>query len=447
MAPSYDPLKSRLSALCAVLSLFASACTGVLRGVGPERDGQSGPDADWGDGGPPDGTLPDGGPPPDGGPGPDGTLPDGTLPPDGSPGPDGTVQPDGSGPPTNRFGIGLVGPGNTDQWNWTVDLTGYGGHIKLIFPGIDLNTTGPDASWVTAVSECYARELVPVIRLGPHWGDRHVRNMSDDASRTTFTNIAARYRQVVEGLPLRAGWPIWLEIHNEPNLCYEWECYPAEAPPHPNAQAGWMHYSDIAHEYAYFLRDVANALHAIGDPRIMVINGGLAPGMTETCECGGSGTTGGLTAVGFIQEMQNAVSNIWTLLDGWASHSYPSEGQGWGFFRPYSQAMTGLLWFETELNTIGVSLPVFITETGWTISHPDCPGGVCGSRQDVADWTVSAYNNPWLSHADIAAVMPFMLQDGAWDNFAWIDTGGNAYPVYNDVRQLRCSLGIQPPCP
>ena len=68
-----------------------------------------------------------------------------------------------------------------------------------------------------------------------------------------------------------------------------------------------MHYSDIAHEYAYFLRDVANALHAINDPRIRVINGGLAPGGAVTCECGGSGFTAGITAIEFIQEMQAAM--------------------------------------------------------------------------------------------------------------------------------------------
>lgn len=424
-------------ASCATFALGLSGCRGVVKGVGPDPD--AGP--------PPDGH------PVDGQPDPDGHTPDGTAEldalqgqdgsqPDGSTQPDGTVGPDASGPTTNRFGIGLVGPGNTAQWDFTANLAGHGGHVKLIFPGIDLNTTGPDASWVTAVSECYARDLVPVIRLGPHWGDRHIRNMSDDASRTTYTNLAERYRQVVEGLPLRAGWPLWLEVHNEPNLCYEWECHPTEAPVHPNAPSGWMHYSDIAHEYAYFLRDVANALHAINDPRVRVLNGALAPGGAVNCECDGSGFNAGITAIEFIQEMENAVANIWSLLDGWASHSYPAEGLGWGFFVAYNRAMPGLLFFEQELNAIGLALPVFITETGWTVD-----GEANGNRQLVADWTVAAFNDPWLNHADIAAVMPFMLQDAAWEAFAWIDAGGTPYPVYNDVRQLRCSLGIPPNCP
>jgi hypothetical protein len=418
----------RLGAPLAAAVLAGACGSGVIHG---RADGDVNDDA---------AVLPDGqAPHPDGGGDPDaGDPPDGAVPPDGqAPGPDAAP-----GPPVNRFGIGLVGPGDANQWNLTADLVGHGGHIKLIFPGIDLNTTGPDGSWVTAVQESYNRELVPVIRLGPHWGDRHIRNMADDASRTTYTQIAQRYAQVVAGLPLRAGWPLYLEVHNEPNLCYEWECHPGEAPAHVNTPAGWMHYSDTAHEYAYFLRDVADALHALGDPRIQVLNGALAPGGAVTCECDGGGYTAGITALEFIDEMDNAVPGIWSRLDGWASHAYPAEGLGWGFFMAYSQSMPGLLFFEHELTAIGTTLPVFITETGWTTD-----AGAFGSRTDIATWTVDAYNNPWLTHPDIAAVMPFMLQDAAWEAFAWVASGGAPYAVYDAVRAHRCSLGYAGNCP
>ncbi len=383
----------------------------------------------------PDGAALDSALPPDGGP-----QPDSALPPDGdAPGPD--AGPDaGSGPPVNRFGVGLVGPGNAGQWDLTADLVGHGGHIKLIFPGVDLNTSGPEASWVTAVQESYNRELVPVIRLGPHWGDRHVRNMSDDTSHSTYTQLAQRYAQVVAGLPLRTGWPLVIEVHNEPNLCYEWACHPGETPTHHNMPPDYMHYTDMAHEYAYFLRDVADALHDLGDPRIRVTNGALAPGGAVTCQCDGSGYTAGVTAVDFIAEMQSAVPGIWSQLDAWASHPYPAEGLGWGFFVPYGSAMPGLLYFEQELSAMGVSLPVYITETGWTTD-------LGASRNDIATWTVDAYNDPWLTHPDIAAVMPFMLQDSAWESFAWVDSGGAPYPVYTAVRSHRCNLGFPGGCP
>ena len=53
-------------------------------------------------------------------------------------------------PPDNRFGIGLVGPGDDNQLNLVKDLTGAGGHALLIFPGVQISTTGPDPAWVAA---------------------------------------------------------------------------------------------------------------------------------------------------------------------------------------------------------------------------------------------------------------------------------------------------------
>lgn len=415
-------------------------CSGSVKGLGIQDDG--GPD-------PPDGQIEfdgnsqhDGALPPDGDGQPDAAVdPDSTSPPDAAVEPDSAlppdaaIEPDGGAPPTNRFGIGLVSPGNSAQWDLTANLTGAGGHIKLIFPGIDRNTSGAPQDWINAVTGCYDRDLIPVIRLGPHWGNRNVRSMADDASATSFDQLAQNYRNVVEDLVLRPGWPIYLEIHNEPNLCYEWECDPNNIP------GGWIHYSQMAHEYAAYLRDVADALHAIGDSRIKVLNGALAPGGAQDCECSGPGYNPGPLATNFINEMASAVPNLWSRLDGWASHAYPAAHKGYDFWEPYANCMPGLLFFEDELAALGTSFDVFITETGWPTEHVEC-NGTCGTPQQIADWTVAAYNDPWLSNSNVRAVMPFILQDGAWDAFAWVDTSGNPRPVYTDVRNLRISLGL-----
>jgi hypothetical protein len=244
---------------------------------------------------------------------------------------------------------------------------------------------------------------------------------------------------VVAGLPLRQDWPLVIEVHNEPNLCYEWECNPANAPDHPDVPDGWIHYTHTAAEYAAFLRDVTSALRALGDARIKIINGGLAPGGAVSCECGGEGFTAGITSREFLQAMEAAVPGVHAALDGFASHSYPAEGEGWGFFVPYAQAGPGLHYYQTELTTLGLDLPVYMTETGWTIE-------MGASRQQVADWTVATWQNDWFPAANIAAVMPFMLQDGSWDNFAWVDGSNTPYPVFNAVRTWRCSLPHPDPC-
>ncbi len=342
-------------------------------------------------------------------------------------------------PPSNPFGIGLVGPGSTDQWNRAAELAGRGGHIKLIFPGVVLGMTAPESGWVSAVNESYARDLIPVIRIGPPWGDRNLRDKSDDATHMSYTALAAAYAAVVAGLPRRENWPLVIEVHNEPNLCYEWACDPGNAPDHPDVGDGWIHYSHMAAEYAAFLRDVTAALRAIGDARIAVINGGLAPGGAVSCQCGGDGFTAGITSREFLTAMEAAVPGVHAALDGFASHSYPAQGEGWGFFVAYDQAGPGLAYYQTELTTLGLELPVYMTETGWTI-------GEGASREQVASWTLSAWQNDWYASDDIAAVMPFMLQDGNWEAFAWVDGSNNAYPVFSTVKNWRCSMSFPDPC-
>ncbi len=341
-----------------------------------------------------------------------------------------------SPPPANRFGIGLVGPGDAADLDRAADLAGPGGHVKLIFPGVTRDTAGPDASWVEAVRRTYERDLVPVIRIGPPWGDNDVRNDADAGSGyLAYSALAEAYRRVVAGLPLRDGWPLWIEVHNEPNLCYEWVCTPG------TVAGDWLGYEQTAHEYAALLRDVADVLHGMGDPRIKVLNGGLAPGGARRCQCGGDGYEAGVTAVDFLNAMLSTAGGVPDLasrLDGLASHSYPAEGMGWGFFVPYDRAETGLRFFESELSALGRGdLPVFLTETGWCTPGERCTQNG-GSRDEVAAWTVQAYEGFWLGHASVAAVMPFMLRDPGWNDFAWVAPDGSHYPVYDRVRTLRC---------
>ncbi len=333
----------------------------------------------------------------------------------------------------NRYGIGLVSPGTSLDWDLAADLAGPRGSVLLVFAGITRDTQGPDPAWSDAVQAVYARGLVPVLRLGPPWGNEYVRDDSDDAAHLQYTALATAYRRVVEGLPRDPQLPLWIEVHNEPDLCYEWACRAGEG---VNGNLG---YQTAAHEYAAMLRDVADALHAIGDPRIAVMNAGLAPGGAASCQCGGSDFTPGITSRDFIAEMKVAVPDVFDHVDGFASHAYPAQGEGWGFFVPYDQAGPGLRFFSRELDVVGRALPVFLTETGWTTD-----GG--NTRAQIADWTVRAYQELWLVDPRIVAVMPFQLRDPAWDAFGWAAPDGSHYPVYDAVRALRCQT-IPGRCP
>ncbi len=345
-----------------------------------------------------------------------------------------TDLPDGEAPPENKVGIGLVGPGNTTQWDRAAELSGRGGHLKLIFPGIRRDTTGATQEWIDAVQGAYDRDLVPVVRLNPPWGEHDVRHWSDDSAHRDYRTYAAAIAAVVDDLPLREGWPMWLEVLNEPNLCAEWTC--------DGSDGGSLTYETTAAEYAALLRDATAAIRALGESRHKVINAGLAPGGTTWCECGGEGWEAGITSEPFITAMLAEVPTVFSQLDGFASHAYPASGEGWGFFEAYGDSGPGLAWWQQELQAAGVpGKPVLITETGWTVD-----AGANGSREDVADWTVSAWDNDWLPDSRIHAVMPFQLQDGAWDAFGWLDTSGSPYPVFDAVREWRCGEGVPEPC-
>ena len=86
---------------------------------------------------------------------------------------------------------------------------------------------------------------------------------------------------------------------------------------------------------------------------------------------------------------------------------------------------------------------MLVTETGWSVNRD---GGGTNSRDDIATWTRQAWLDVWLTDRTVRAVMPFQLQDSAWDAFAWVSASGAPYPVYNSVRALRCGI-IRGRCP
>lgn len=131
------------------------------------------------------------------------------------------LAPSASSGASNKFGIGLVSEGNQEQWNYASQLAGDGGWVLLTFAGIDNTTTEPQQSWSGAVAAVQQLGLNPVVRLSPPWGSSHYRDESDDALHHVYTTLAAAFKAVVSGLPRVAGQSLWVQVDNEPDLCYE----------------------------------------------------------------------------------------------------------------------------------------------------------------------------------------------------------------------------------
>mmetsp|Transcript_28853 Transcript_28853/g.73992 ORF Transcript_28853/g.73992 Transcript_28853/m.73992 type:complete len:463 (+) Transcript_28853:96-1484(+) len=345
---------------------------------------------------------------------------------------------------SNKFGVGLVSEGNQAQWDLTKAMVGDGGWILLIFAGVDLSATGPAQSWVDAVNYVFQQGLNVVLRIGPGWGQSHFRDLADGAAQgdyTHYTHLAQAYVNVLKGIPTPAstsaysGRQLLIQIHNEPDLCYEWFCGTAASSP--------IGYEEMAKEYASFFRDTADAIHAMGDDSLKVSIGALAPGGALQCGCCGasacSGDSPGITGLQYMQAMQAAVPGVFDRLDFLTSHSYPANGIGYGFNVPFDQAAPGLTYFEKELQTIGRDLPVAITETGWCTHRDGMP--TCTEDQK-GQWYTQAYQQVWLPDNRIIAVTPFMLQDKVWgdqDGYAFVMTDGTQLPAFTNVKGLRCS--------
>jgi len=79
---------------------------------------------------------------------------------------------------------------------------------------------------------------------------------------------------------------------------------------------------------------------------------------------------------------------------------------------------------------------VLVSETGWDLLDDE---------QDKATWTVQAFQNIYNSDPLVFAVTPFLLTSVEYyAGFNWVASNGTYLPVYNAIREFRCSLGNGP---
>ncbi len=138
----------------------------------------------------------------------------------------------------------------------------------------------------------------------------------------------------------------------------------------------------------------------------------------------------------YLQQMHDAVPNIFQQVDGLSSHSYPNPG----FSQPpdtTSTMGTGSFLHERQLiKTFSTKeLPVFITETGWNAeSIPD---------DTRAQYYQTVFQTIW-SDSNVVAVTPFLLQGngGPFQRFSFINLDGSFTKQYQAIRDLPKVRGV-----
>lgn len=301
--------------------------------------------------------------------------------------------------------------------NWQLDrakgLIGWHGYVKQMFHSISADTTYAQPCWQTFVTGAYDRGLQPVIRLQGTFSDGHWDKPADPRA------LAGAFKRVVQGLPRRDGFKLYVQIWNEPNLNIEW-----------NGQANPA-------EYGQFLVEAANAIRSIGDPRIVILNGPLSPG-------------GNISPLSFNHQMFEDIPDSLWAFDVWAAHPYPANHPPeYNIHRgtaTYPQMTIDS--YQQQVEQIAawgrLGIKVFLSETGYELWNNtyDWEGYPAIDEGNRADYIVRAYRDYWKGWAEIVGVTPFELSDPLynWTNWNWIDGNGDSYgntrPQYEQVRAL-----------
>lgn len=290
---------------------------------------------------------------------------------------------------------------DTGYRNWQLDraleLMGPRSFVKDVFHGIEPGMQNPKPCWGAFIDAVYDRGLQPVIRLqGKHNGDVWEKPYD-------IGGMARAFRAVVEGLPRRDGFNLYVQIWNEPNLNLEWSGAANPA------------------EYGELLASAAFAIHSIGDPRIVVLNGPLSPG-------------GNIDPVTFLRRMFEAVPATLWAWDVYAAHPYPANHPPSynihdGTAKHRALTIDAYLNEVEEIERWGRSgVRVFLSETGYELGNSafKWEGFPTITERNRADYMVSAFDDYWRHWPEVVGVAPYQLSDrsGAWSTWNWIDGGG-----------------------
>lgn len=302
--------------------------------------------------------------------------------------------------PNNKFGIHIADPNDIPEAAKLVNSTGgLWGYVTIVIPDNDRDT----GKWKGIFRQLRLRNLIPLVRLATHVeGDTWVKPLMVDAQSTA---------NFLSDLP----WPTknrYVILFNEPNHAKEW-----------GNSLDPQGYAKTAYAYA-------SAMKTLSDEYYILPAGfdASAPNTKETME-----------EEEYLKRAFDAHPELFSVLDGWTSHSYPNPGfsgspndTGRGTLQTYD-------WELSFLDSLGIkqSLPVFITETGW--AHANTPYSKSRLSPDqISDYMQVAAHSVWEDKR-IVAVTPFLLHypEPLFSMFSWIvPVDRTPYPFYLSYQSV-----------
>ena len=279
--------------------------------------------------------------------------------------------------PNNKLGIHILFPDEVGKAADLVNNEGQGewGYVVIPIQSTDRNRD----KWQHFFDKCREQKIIPLIRVattsdGPNW------ELPSQYDLVDFANFLDEL-----------SWPTqnrYLIFLNEVNRADEF--------------GGAVN----PEKYADFLNEAIDIFKA-KSPDFFILPAGL--------DNAASDKRTSLKWNLFLDRMHKKQPDIFNKIDGWVSHAYPNPDFS---VRPDLKGENKINSFESDLNLLkkytSKSLPVFITEAGWSDKNL--------SEKQIGLYYRYAFEKVW-NHSQVVTVAPFLLsaQDGPFMQFSFLN--------------------------
>lgn len=305
----------------------------------------------------------------------------------------------------NKYGILTVEPDDILEISTLVNSTGGDwGYVTLVIQEDDRSIE----KWQAVFNRMRRVHLIPIVRLatkieGDAWKKPTIESISDWISFFNALNWPIENRYVV--------------LFNEPNHANEWGR------------------SLDPKGYALVATAFAKAFHVASDDYFI-----LPAGLDVSASTDGRS----LDAASYLKQMYNANPELFELLDGWVSHSYPNPAFSGSAYAYGRGTLRSYAWEREYMRSLGVtkSYPIFITETGWVHLFGITNNFNLLSPEAIGSALQQASVGAWKD-AFIVAITPFIYnyQGLPFDHFSWKKLGSNDfyahYFAYQAIPKIR----------
>lgn len=297
--------------------------------------------------------------------------------------------------PNNKIGIHILFPSELkDAANLINANGGDWGYVTIPIQAGDKDLV----KWQKFMDDAVLLHVIPIIRLATEgdYFNTKVWRKPNDADIIDFANFLNSL-----------SWPTknrYIVVFNEVNRGDEWGGIP-----NPSEYAELLSYAFVvfkSRSQDFFI---------------------ISSGMDNAA--GNSGVS--INQYDYLRAMEEAVPGIFRQIDGIASHSYPNPA----FAQPPSVhtriSITSFLYEKALIESFSQkSLPVFITETGWSKA-------AVSSEELLASYYTTAFESVWNDNS-IVAITPFLLRANTppFNVFSFIREDGSFTHYYNALKNM-----------